>query len=68
LDIGHVSQTFLNSSTALGLQTWISGAFHDTRVEEFLDINESSECVILFVGAGKGNKSSIPKIMIDSIK
>lgn len=60
LDIGHLSQTFLLSSTALGLQTWLTGAFFDSQVEEFLTIDGKIETIILFVGAGKGNNQSLP--------
>lgn len=68
LDIGHVSQTFLMSATALGLQTWITGAFHDSLIEDFLALDANSESVILFLGAGKGSNHAIPKIMINQLK
>ncbi len=67
LDIGHVSQTFLLCSTALGMQTWMTGAFHDTQVEDFLNIDVNTESVILFVGAGKGTNQAIPKSMIEQL-
>ena len=67
LDIGHVSQTFLNCSTALGMQTWITGAFHDAQVENFLSIDGNKESAILFVGAGKGTNQSIPNIIMQQL-
>lgn len=54
-DIGHVSQTFLLNATALGFATWLTGAFHDTQVENFLGISNSNESVLFFVGAGYGD-------------
>lgn len=68
LDIGHVSQTFLMCSTAAGMQTWITGAFHDTEVENFLGIDANKESVILFVGAGKGTNEAIPKKIIEELE
>lgn len=68
LDIGHVSQTFLTCATALDMQTWITAAFHDSQVEDFLAIDGNKETVILFVGAGKGNNQSIPRIMQKYLK
>jgi len=68
LDIGHVSQTFLTCSTAAGMHTWLTGAFHDIEVENFLDIDGNKESVILFVGAGKGTNQAIPKTMIEQLE
>lgn len=60
LDIGHASQTVLLTATALGLQTWLTGAFYDSKVEEFLEIKTSTESSIFFIGAGHGDNQSIP--------
>lgn len=60
LDIGHASQTTLLTATALGLQTWLTGAFYDSKVEEFLGIKTSTESSIFFIGAGYGDNQSIP--------
>lgn len=60
LDIGHASQTILLTATALGLQTWLTGAFYDSKVEEFLEIKTSNEASIFFVGVGHGDNQSIP--------
>jgi SagB-type dehydrogenase family enzyme len=61
LDMGHVSQTFLLSATALGLNTWVSGAFDDAKVESFLGINGYDESVMLYVGAGHGESAAFPQ-------
>ncbi|OJX14056.1 MAG: hypothetical protein BGO77_01695 [Caedibacter sp. 37-49] len=60
LDIGHASQTVLLTATALGLQTWLTGAFYDSKVEEFLEIKSSAESSMFFIGIGYGDNQSIP--------
>lgn len=60
MDIGHVSQTFLLNATALGLQTWLTGAFQDSEIEQFLRLDRQRESVMLFVGAGHGNPDGLP--------
>jgi len=64
LDIGHVSQTFQLSATALGLNTWLTGHFFDNQVEEFLEIDGLNESAILFVGAGFGKGETFPNEML----
>lgn len=64
LDAGHVSQTCLLTATSLGLQTWMSGAFHDSRLEELLEIpQDSSEYPILFIGVGYGDTEVIEPLL-----
>jgi SagB-type dehydrogenase family enzyme len=60
LDIGHVSQTLLLTATALGLHTWMTGAFKDSEIETFLGIDGFKESVMMFVGVGLGENSSFP--------
>lgn len=63
LDAGHASQTFLLTATALGLNTWLTGAFSDQGVKELLQIQDSSEHPLFFVGAGHGSNDSLhPKL------
>jgi SagB-type dehydrogenase family enzyme len=47
LDIGHVAQTFQLVATALGLNTWLTAAFHDSSVHQFLDVDGLGESAIL---------------------
>ncbi len=61
LDIGHLSQTFLLTATALGLQTWLTGAFRDSEVENFLKVQGPKESAMFFVGAGPGSGSAYPE-------
>lgn len=68
LDLGHVSQTFLLSSTALGLKTWVTSAFADSEIEDFLAVDGHRESVILFVGAGHGTGQAIPEKMLAQLK
>lgn len=60
MDIGHASQTFQLSSAAFGLNTWLTGAFFDDQVDDFLDIDGVNESAILFVGAGIGANQTFP--------
>lgn len=62
MDVGHLSQTFQLSATALGLNTWLSGVFMDVEVEKLLKINETSEQVLFFMGAGLGDNSPIDPV------
>lgn len=59
LDVGHLSQTLLLSATALGVSTWVSGAFNDTKVSKLLKIDTISERPIFFIGLGYGDGSSV---------
>ncbi len=59
LDVGHLSQTLLLSATALGISTWMSGAFDDSKVSKLLKIDTISERPIFFIGLGYGNGSSV---------
>ena len=68
LDIGHASQTVLLAATALGLQTWLTAAFSDTGVEEFLGLQETTEAPILFLGVGYGDNSAIDPKMFARVK
>lgn len=61
MDMGHVSQTALLNATALGLQTWITGALEDSPIEQFLEIDKTNESIMLFLGVGHGNGESLPK-------
>ncbi|ROS01088.1 SagB-type dehydrogenase family enzyme [Sinobacterium caligoides] len=58
LDAGHLSQSFQLTATAEGLNTWITGAFNDSRIEEVLDIDGINDAVIFYVAAGMGSSST----------
>ena len=55
LDVGHLSQTFQLCATAEGLNTWITGAFNDSEIENIISIDGVNESVLFFVCAGYGN-------------
>lgn len=55
LDTGHISQTFQLCATAQGLNTWITGAFNDSRIEEILNIDGMKESILFYVSAGVGS-------------
>lgn len=63
MDMGHASQTALLMATALGLNTWMSGAFSDRKTRAFLEIENPSEYPLLFLGIGYGDNDSLnPRI------
>ena len=62
MDVGHLSQTFLLSATALGLNTWLTGAFEDNKVHQLLNLPFDYHAPLLFLGAGKGNNNPIPSV------
>ena len=55
VEAGHISQTFQLVATQLGLNTWLTGALTDDRVEALLDMDNSPEQPLFFVGCGKGD-------------
>lgn len=63
LDMGHASQTCLLTATSLGLNTWVSGAFSDRGIREFLQLESETEFPLFFIGIGYGDNDSLnPKI------
>lgn len=65
LDVGHISQTFQLAATAEGMNTWITGAFNDSRIEEILDIDGYDESILFFVSAGYGDPVAFDDKMIE---
>lgn len=63
-DIGHASQTVILTATALGLNTWLTAAFADSRVEKLLHLCDTTESPLLFIGAGYGDNRSIDEDMV----
>lgn len=55
LDVGHLSQTFQLTATALGLQTWLTGIFIDAEINALLNLS-ANEQTLFFVGAGIGDE------------
>lgn len=60
MDVGHLSQTFLLSSTAMNLCSWLSGAFEDDKVHALLGLSKGYLAPLLFLGAGYGQHNPIP--------
>ncbi|MDF5752778.1 SagB/ThcOx family dehydrogenase [Spongiactinospora sp. TRM90649] len=52
LSAGHLGQTFVLTSTAVGLGAWQSAAFRDEEVDEALGVDGFSEGVLYMFGAG----------------
>ncbi|QJI43611.1 SagB/ThcOx family dehydrogenase [Pseudomonas sp. ADAK2] len=55
VEAGHISQTFQLVATALGLNTWLTGALTDDQVETLLGLEESPEQPLFFVGCGQSD-------------
>jgi hypothetical protein len=53
VEAGHLSQSFQLVATALGLNTWLTGAFADQQVEALLSLAGSAEQPLFFVGCGQ---------------
>ncbi len=60
IECGHVSQTIQLVSTALNLQTWITGSFRDDLLSATLNIQEDFIFPCFFIGMGNGSNNSIP--------
>lgn len=58
MDIGHISQTFQLVATAMGMKTWLSGAFQDEAVRTLLKITGASEQPFLFLTCGTSQDTS----------
>lgn len=59
VEAGHISQTFQLIATALGLNTWLTGALADDRVEALLGLQDSAEQPLFFVGCGQGDGQAL---------
>ncbi|MCO2075355.1 dehydrogenase [Pseudomonas aeruginosa] len=55
VEAGHISQTFQLVATALGMGTWLTGAFADEAVERLLELEGSAEQPLFFVASGYGS-------------
>jgi SagB-type dehydrogenase family enzyme len=65
VEAGHLSQTFQLVATALGLNTWLTGAFADDQIETLLKLENSAEQPLFFVGCGDSNGQAMCQEMID---
>ena len=52
LDIGHISQTIQLCATSLGFKTWLTAALTESKIEKLIKLDDLSEQVFLFIGAG----------------
>lgn len=55
VEAGHLSQSFQLVATALGLNSWLTGAFADQQVEALLSLEGSAEQPLFFVGCGQSD-------------
>lgn len=63
IEIGHVSQTFQLAATARGMNTWLTGALNECRIEPLLRLENPNEQVLFFVGCGYSNGSATPSCL-----
>ena len=68
VEAGHISQTFQLIATLLGLNTWLTGALTDDRVEALLGLQDTPEQPLFFVGCGYGDGSVQCEELIALIK
>lgn len=62
IDVGHLSQTALLLATELGMNTWLTAAFVDEDVRDFLKIEPlSAEYPMLVLGFGTGAYDPVDK-------
>ncbi|MFU2327021.1 SagB family peptide dehydrogenase [Pseudomonas sp. NFX98] len=65
VEAGHLSQTFQLVATALGMNTWMTGAFADTQVETLLNLEGCAEQPLFFVGCGESDGQAMCQEMRD---
>ncbi|MEG9884212.1 MAG: SagB/ThcOx family dehydrogenase [Hyphomicrobiales bacterium] len=54
MEAGHFSQTTQLCGAAMGLNSWITGAFNDTKIEQTLNLDCERAIPLLFLAFGKG--------------
>lgn len=67
IDNGHASQSILLTATALGLDTWMTGAFSDSNVEKILRIETTTEQPLFFIGFGHGDNTTLDSSMLQKL-
>ncbi|MFJ2321416.1 SagB family peptide dehydrogenase [Pseudomonas sp. NPDC087817] len=68
VEAGHLSQTFQLVATALGLNTWLTGAFADRQVEALLKLEGSAEQPLFFVGCGESDGQAMCQEMHELLR
>lgn len=63
IEAGHVSQCIQLIATALGLNTWLTGAINESSVEALMTGRRDHEEVLFFTGAGYSNGEAIPDVL-----
>jgi len=56
-DIGHLSQTFQLCATALDLHPWLTAMFDDSETIRLLNLTDTTEYPLFFMGVGIGDGS-----------
>jgi len=68
VEAGHLSQTFQLVATALGMNTWLTGAFSDDQVENLLKLENRAEQPLFFVGCGESDGQAMCQEMRDLLR
>ncbi|AVX05973.1 hypothetical protein MXMO3_03470 (plasmid) [Maritalea myrionectae] len=63
MEIGHFSQTAQLVGTAMGLNTWITGAFNDAKIEQTLHLHDERSIPLFFLAFGKGKYDRMHSLM-----
>lgn len=59
LDVGHLSQTFNLTTTAFGLNTWVTGYFVDDLLNDLVKVDGFKEHSIFVLAGGPGNSDPL---------
>ncbi|PMX04063.1 dehydrogenase [Pseudomonas sp. FW215-R2] len=68
VEAGHLSQTFQLAATALGMNTWLTGAFADDQVDTLLQLENATEQPLFFVGCGESDGQAMCQEMRDLLR
>jgi SagB-type dehydrogenase family enzyme len=68
VEAGHLSQTFQLAATALGMNTWLTGAFADDQVDTLLQLENGTEQPLFFVGCGESDGQAMCQEMRDLLR
>jgi SagB-type dehydrogenase family enzyme len=63
MEVGHFSQTAQLCAAALQLNTWITGAFNDSKIEQLLKIDQEQSIPLFFLAFGNGRYRRMHTLM-----
>lgn len=66
VDVGALVQTSQLNLTALGLENFITGAFHEDSICKALKITDIKKSPLFFIGVGYGQRQAIPNEFVET--